>query len=371
MLYHEFVCAGRVKPSQVGPSCVRCLRVTSPTAASSRPGAVSRFLAWTDNLPGHGWWVFPALGVLLFAYAHAIVWATGRVPFGVIQPTISVGVAYGPFLLAVLAASNYVSKRSLVAFWPATGWPEADRPGWETAFVNTPGPWGWVSLAIGVPLAIASFLSAPTSSLGVGADRLILFVAYLPALVLGYAMAPAAFIHTVRQLRLVVRIHGEATRIDPFDRGPVYAFSRLTVVAGLGYVLVGYYSLTVNGAFSAGNLLAVAALGASIIVGIVTFVVPLWGIHERLVDEKEVLARGVEERVSRIGTEMYRRVDAGEFDGSKVMSDALAGMTTLRDRIEHLPTWPWPPQLLRGFVSALVLPLVIYVLTRLVSTSFG
>jgi hypothetical protein len=322
-------------------------------------------------LPGHGWWVFPALGVLLFGCAHAIVWATGRVPFGVIEPTITVGVAYGPFLLAILAAANFVSKRSLVAFWPATGWPQADRPDWEAAFVITPGPWGWVSLAIGVPLAIGSFLSAPTSSFGVGGDRLILFVAYLPALVLGYAMAPAAFVHTVRQLRLVARIHREATAIDPFDRGPVYAFSRLTVLTGLGYVLVGYYSLTVNGAFSAGNLLAVAALAASVIVGIATFVVPLWGIHERLVDEKAILVRGVEDRVGRIATEMYRRIDAGEFDGSKVMSDALAGVTTLRDRIQRLPTWPWPPQLLRGFVSALILPLVIYVLTRLVSARFG
>jgi hypothetical protein len=228
-----------------------------------------------------------------------------------------------------------------------------------------------VSLTIGVPLAIGSFLSAPTSWFGVGTDRLILFIAYLPALVLGYAMAPAAFVHTVRQLRLVSRIHREATRIDPFDRGPVYAFSRLTVLTGLAYVLVGYYSLTVNGAFSAGNLLAVAALAASFIVGIGTFVIPLWGIHGRLVDEKAILVRGVEDRVGRIGTEMYRRIDAGEYDGSKVMSDALAGMTTLRDRIQRLPTWPWPPQLLRGFVTALILPLVIYVLTRLVSTSLG
>jgi hypothetical protein len=293
------------------------------------------------------------------------------VPFGVVEPLIAVGVVYGPFLLAVLAAANFVSKRSLVAFWPATGWPEADRPGWEAAFVNTPGPWGWVSLAIGVPLAIGSFLSAPTDLLGQGSDRLVLLVAYLPALILGYAMAPAAFVHTLRQLRLVSRIHQEATAIDPFDRGPVYAFSRLTVLTGLGYVIVGYYSLTVNGAFTAGNLLAVVALVVSLVVGIGTFVVPLWGIHERLVDEKAILIRGVEERVGRIGTEMYRRIDAGEFDGSKVMSDALGGVTTLRDRIQRLPTWPWPPQLLRGFVSALVLPLVIYVLTRLVSTSLG
>jgi hypothetical protein len=61
----------------------------------------------------------------------------------------------------------------------------------------------------------------------------------------------------------------------------------------------------------------------------------------------------------------------GEFDGSKVLSVALAGVTTLRDRIQRLLTWPGPSQLLRGFVSALVLPLVFSVLTRLVSTSFG
>ena len=336
-----------------------------------RPGAVSRVLAWVDRLPGHGWWVFPALVVLLFAWAHAVVWATGRVPFGAIDPVIAVGIVYGPFLLAILAAANAVSKRSLAAFWPATGWPEADRADWEAACADTPGPWGWVALLIGVPVALGSFLSAPATWLGEGNDRLILFVAYLPGLLLGYCMAPAAFIHTVRQLRLVARIHREANSIDPFDPGPLYAFSRLTVLTGLGYVLIGYYTLTVNGIFAAGNLVTIAAMVFSVVVGIGTFVVPLWGIHDRLVDEKALLLRGVEGRVQRVATEMYRRIDAGEFDGTKVVSDALAGVNALRDRIQHLPTWPWPPQLLRGFVSALVLPLVIFVLTRLVSNQFG
>jgi hypothetical protein len=140
--------------------------VSAPTAASSRRGAVSRFLVWTDSLPGDGWWVFPALAALLFGWAHAVLWATGRLPLGVVEPTITVAVVYGPFLLAILAAANFVSKRSLVAFWPATGWPEEDRPGWAAAFADTPGPWGWVSLLIGLPLAIGSFLSAPTSFFG-------------------------------------------------------------------------------------------------------------------------------------------------------------------------------------------------------------
>ena len=46
-------------------------------------------------------------------------------------------------------------------------------------------------------------------------------------------------------------------------------------------------------------------------------------------------------------------------------------LITLRDRASRLPTWPWPPQLLGGFVSALLLPVVVYLLTRFASTLVG
>ena len=338
---------------------------------SYRPGAVSRFLAWIDTLPGHGWWIFPALGVLLFAWAHGILWATGRRPAGTIEPVITVGVAYGPYSLAVLALVNRVARRSLAAFWPATGLPDSERATWAYQFVNSPGGYGWVSIFVGVPLALGSFLSAPASVLGAESGRAALFIAYLPSLLFGYSMLPAAVFATVRELRLVARIHREATAIDPFDREPVYAFSRLTVLTGLAYVLVGYYTVSVNGAFQVGNVVSLTAVGLSVVVGVAAFVLPLWGIHDRLVFEKGHLLRQVEGRLNRLGTEMYRRIDAGEFDSTKVISDSLAGVTALRERIARLPTWPWPPQLLRGFVSALLLPVVVYLLTRVISTQLA
>ncbi|HYM84005.1 MAG TPA: hypothetical protein VEY67_07635, partial [Candidatus Dormibacteraeota bacterium] len=105
--------------------------------------------------------------------------------------------------------------------------------------------------------------------------------------------------------------------------------------------------------------------------GLACFVLPLWGIHERLGHEKELLLREVEGRLSRLGTEMYRRVDAGDFDSTKVVSEALAGVTGLRERIVRLPTWPWPPQLLRGFLTTLLLPVVVYLLSRVIGTRLG
>jgi hypothetical protein len=175
----------------------------------------------------------------------------------------------------------------------------------------------------------------------------------------------------VRQLRLVVRIHRDATRIDPFDRGPVYAFSRLTVVTGLAYVVIGYYGMAINGAFQAGNVVSLATLGSTFAIGLITFIVPLWGIHDRLVDEKALLLGEVERRLGHLGDEMYRRVDAGEFDGTKAVGDSIGGVNLLRERIARLPTWPWPPNLLRGFLSALLIPVIVYIASRLIGGQVG
>lgn len=346
--------------------------VSEPTAAAYPPGAVSRFLAWVDRLPGHGWWVFPSIVLGLFVWAHAVLWAAGLRPVGSIDPTVAVGVAYGPFALAALAYNNRVAERAIVAFWPATGWPDAERPGWTYRFVTTPAGYGWASLAIGVVLAVGSYLGAPSTVLGPGdVNRVPVILAYLPMLLFGYTMLPAAGVHIGRQLHLVTRIHHEAQAVDPFDRVPLYAFSRLTAQTGLVFLVVATYSLTVNGSFQAGNILSLGSTGAALVIGVLCFFVPLWGMHGRLVDEKDALLRDVDRRVTRLGAEMYARIDAGQFDATKVVSDGLAGMVTLRDRINRLPTWPWPPQVFRGFLSALMLPVIVYLVSRIIAGRIG
>jgi hypothetical protein len=341
-----------------------------PSPVAYRPGGVSRFLAWADERPWHGAWLYVALAMLLFAVGQSIVWANGILPVGSIHPLIATGVVYGPYLLAALGYLNRTAERALDRFWPATGWPDDQRATWRYAFVTTPGGYGVIAFALGLVIAIGAFSAAPDAAVGVGTDRLIFLVAYLPSATLGYSLLPFAIVHTVRQLRLVSRIHREATAIDPFDRVPVYAFSGLTVRTALTYVLIGYYALTVNGAFQEG-LVGVVVLAVTFGFGVGCFVVPLWGIHDRLVREKAELLLQAEHRLGRVGDELYRRVDAGQFDGTKVVTDALAGVTSLRDRIARLPTWPWPPNLFRGLISALLLPVIVYLVSRLIGGQVG
>ena len=344
---------------------------TEAPPATYRPGLLSRVLAWVDALPWHGWWAFLVLAAVLFAWSHAVLWLTGQRPVGTIDPLLTSAVFYGPFVLAALAYINRVAARSLAQFWPATGWPDADQAAWRYAFVTSPRGFGVITVVVGFVAALGSFASASDAAIGAGVDRTIYLVAYLPSAVIGYGLVVAATVHIVRQLRLVSRIHHEASAVDPFDRVPVYAFSNLTVRAGLAYVISGYYALTVQGAFQAGNAVAIVVIAVTFSVGIACFVLPLWGIHGRLGHEKDLLLREVDGRLSRLGEEMYRRIDAGQFDGTKVVSEALAGVSALRERIVRLPTWPWPPNLMRGFISALLLPVIVYLVSRFAGGLIG
>jgi hypothetical protein len=336
-----------------------------------QPGLLSRVLGWIDRLPWHGWWAFPLLGAVLFSWSHAVLWLAGQLPVGTIDPLLTSAIFYAPFVLAALAYINRASERALAQFWPATGWPDDEQAAWRYAFVNSPRGFGILTVVVGLVAALGSFVSASDTAIGAGLDRTTVLVAYLPSAVLGYGLVVAATVHIARQLRLVARIHREAKAVDPFDRGPVYAFSSLTVRAGLAYVISGYYALTVQGAFQAGNAVAILVLALTFSVGVACFVFPLWGIHERLGREKDLLLRDVDARLSRLGEEMYRRIDAGQFDGTKVVSEALAGVGALRERIARLPTWPWPPNVMRGFISALLLPVIVYIVSRLAGGLVG
>lgn len=333
-------------------------------------GPISSILAWAARQPGGGWWIFIPFAAALFAWGQVIEWVVGRVPVGTLDLNLLVLGPYGPYVLLGLGLGLRIAHRALEAFWPATGWPDTERAAWAERFAATPLRAEVAALLVGSIAGVASLVVAIDSLAGTGPHRIAMLVAYLPQFLAGYGLSAVGGLITVRWLLLVSRIHREATAIDILDRVPIYAFSRLTFVVGISYLVVAYYSLTVNAASQAGNLASLGAIGATILVASASFVVPMWGIHGRLVQEKEELLRDAERRASALAVELYARIDAGKYDSTAVINSSLTGVSALRERIERLPTWPWPPQVLRGFVSALILPVVIFILTRVVSDLF-
>lgn len=336
-------------------------------AAFDRPGPVTALAVWAERQPIRVLVLALTAGAAMLGWGHAVLWFAGGRAVGSIDTNLLALVAYGPYALVGLPLGIRIGRNALDRFWPATGWPEAEKVAWRQALSTVPFRTEAAAFGLGALGGLAALLSTPAAVLGPEDGRGAIVVAYLPAFLAGYGLAAVGTVATIRWLRTVVRIHREAEALDIFDRGPIYAFSRLTTAVGLAYTVIAYFSLTVNSAFQQGNATSLAFIGANLLAAILLFVVPMWGIHGRLERQKDALRRDVDARTNRLAAELYARIDAGQLDSTKVVLDAIPGTTALRERFDRLPTWPWPPNLLRGFVSALLVPLAIFVLTRVLS----
>jgi hypothetical protein len=337
------------------------------TTAPYPPSALNRLFSAIERLPRGGWWVYPLMFVALVLYHHASLWITGSRPVGSLSLDGIPGLAYGPYTIAAAHYFTRVGGSSIAAFRPASGLTDADYALRRYELVTLPAGRLWLSLAIGAIVAMGSMLSASAAAIApYGGTPMVAWVVFGPAAVFGYGMIAVIVHQTLRQLRQVERLHREATALDLFDTGPIYAFSRLTVQIGIAFVFASYYALIVNAAFQAGNAFSLAVIAGSIVMGVACFIVPLWGIHGRLTAEKTALVRGVNLRAEALQEELYRRVDASNLAGVKDVTDALGGIHATREQIGRLSTWPWPPQVLRGFISAILLPVVVFLITRYV-----
>jgi hypothetical protein len=65
--------------------------------------------------------------------------------------------------------------------------------------------------------------------------------------------------------------------------------------------------------------------------------------------------------------EVNRDIDARNLGGLDSLERALGSVIRQREIVAKLPTWPWSPGTARGFASAILLPLAIFVAQRLVS----
>ncbi len=68
--------------------------------------------------------------------------------------------------------------------------------------------------------------------------------------------------------------------------------------------------------------------------------------------------------------EVQARIRAGDYERMDKLNNALAAATSVVATIEKISTWPWRPETLRGFVSAVGLPILIWTITALLGRYF-
>jgi len=202
---------------------------------------IDHLIAWIGRLPGPAWVFYVLAIVLLILVSHGVRWLDGSLPRGEFDPA---RVAEAPlilYFLALMHSLNSVARRSLDAFRPALAISEPQVARLEYELTTMPRAAGYISAAVGSVVGILSILSSPASwGISVGTSPLTLGYTVVASAV-SMAFAAAFVFHTLRQLRLVSRIHRMATNINLFEKMPVYAFSALTARTGIGIVIIIYY----------------------------------------------------------------------------------------------------------------------------------
>ncbi len=192
------------------------------------------------------------------------------------------------------------------------------------------------------------------------------FVDNPPSRLFNFVFTPVLFFvvgvmlyHAVHQLNVVRRIYESGIRIDLFALRPLYAFSRLSALTVVGIGFSTYAWFLVSPVLLGFNLLFFVLF---ILVALLTFLLPLRGVHRRLDEEKERLLAENGSRHRTLIDELHRQVDSGDLAGVDDINKTLTSLELERTTLERVSTWPWKPETPRALVAALLLPVVVWLL---------
>jgi hypothetical protein len=324
-----------------------------------------------ERLPLPVWAFYAGLLIVLYLLYSAVKWADGVYPAGTFY---LFHVTIVGLIVYTLAGAHYLSRfagRVMDTFRPllkdARDYPrlryELTHSSWRGSLL--------ASLAGGV-WATSGLLFAIPQEYWTGRRMFLPGVSYVfDALfyVLLWAVVGAALHQTVHQLRVVSGIYTDHARIDLFKRGPLYEFSQLTARGGVINIAGAYAWFATDPASLPLSVPSLVVVLVFVCVALAAFVQPLQGLHRLLIREKQVRLDQNGRQLEAIATRLHEDVSNGELDDMPKLESAMSGLVAERGVLEKLRTWPWEPETARWLLTAILLPLILLFLQRLLDRS--
>lgn len=336
------------------------------------PSWLDRLFDFIRRLPGPTWVAYVLLLVPSIFVATSALWLSGLRPWGEMDPA---QIFWGTSTVGVLAAMHrlrIVAGSSFDVFRPALGDGVPDPEAIRYELTVMPARSILLITLFGFVITPLYYLADPVASQVVGLNGLGLIARALSE---GFTtvVVLAILYQAIRQARRVTRLHAVAEHVDPFRAAPLYAFSRLTAQTGVVLIMFNALGLILNPTITTENALALylpwmaAFLGGTIAI----FVVPLLGMHRRLADLKDGLEDAVDGRMRILLGELNEAIDDRATDRADGLDRMVSALRHEREVLVKLPTWPWSTATLRGFGSALLLPIGLFLVQRYLGEFLG
>ncbi|MDQ3705289.1 MAG: hypothetical protein M3437_08730 [Chloroflexota bacterium] len=331
------------------------------------PGWLDRLFAWVEGLPFPAWSFYLVCWLPLMLAETLTKWADAAYPVGTIFPIHAVHTGLPIYVLATahyldrLAGEQMRAFRSVFlgddAAFERLSYELTTTPAHSALLAGLAGAGGGAIVSVLLPPSITEAQKLFTSPVSTLLDATLLIGLW--------ALLATVMYRTVRQLRLVSHIYAQHTRIDLFRLGPLYAFSTLTARTALSIMFALYVWFAVDPSPILANVPFAGAVAAFGLAALITFARPLLDLHELLAQEKRRLQDENGEQLKNIVAELHQRTGAGEYSRAGELEAAMNSLIAERDVLTRLRTWPWETETARLVVTAAMLPMLLWLVQRL------
>ena len=216
-----------------------------------------------------------------------------------------------------------------------------------TTFIITPSSYGFIHIGFSSPSSILQLIN----------------------FLFGWYTFGALSYHAFHQLTLGGMATANYLRINLFNLSPVYTFAGLTMRSAMGWLIMAYaWALTTPNLFQ--NAVILATIGFMQIVAVLTFILPLLGAHEKIVEKKAQSLHEISSRMESVVEDMSKVDEEYDKDRLSKLRDILSTLTMAEERIQKIPTWPWKPSVVNSLATAILLPNAVWVFQLVVEQFF-
>ncbi|MEO8207777.1 MAG: hypothetical protein ABI598_01985 [Chloroflexota bacterium] len=337
------------------------------------PSWLDRLFNAISRIPGPTWLAYLVLVVPMILLNSTSRWLSGLTPWGEIDPSQAF---WALMTVAVVGANHHlrnVAGSSFDAFRPALGTGVTDPERARYELTTMPARAILLVTIFSIVITPAYYLADPKAAQIIGFNGAGFAVRVVSEGITS-AVIVAILFQGIRQARRVNRLHAVATDVDPFRPAPLHAFSRLTAQTGL--VLVAFNAV---GVFANPTTITSEAMVGLYLPWLLTFVIgaiavftlPLLGMHRRLQTIKDTLEAAGGGRLRALLLELDQAVDARDSERVDALDRMVGALRREREVLAQLPTWPWSTTTLRGFGSALLLPIGLFLVQRYLGAALG
>lgn len=322
------------------------------------PSFIDRFMWFIQWLPIPYWLTYLLLFILQGTMNQALGWLDGWVPAYTFNPLSFLFPIWQWIPLAAITYLNNISVTTLSSFRALLDVDEDAYQQLKVEFTTMPRRGVILNGVIWVVIyVLITTLAYDTFYIGYGLGSTLRWVVILQGLI-AFPTGGVIYYHSIRQLRLVTRTVKLVKRFNLFHLDPVYAFSQLTARTGIIWMLLLGLTLLAF-PLDLATLLTIAMLAGQVVLALAAFVFPLRSVNQRLVIEKRSLLAENRQRIEATLAHLHQRIDQNETSEIGKINDALAGLNTEGDILAKISTLPFSTNTLRGFLSAIVLPIVL------------